>query len=160
MIEESLPHAHIPKNKRTDIVDYFKELYQAYWANIQGELTVSLAMDAANLTLTILHYIQHLAGIAAKAQKTSDDNAWVILQVKAKLKTRTKKVAALKALLAKKSPTSEETLSPQLERALQEADAAWIQLVHVKAEARDLRAAREELQSTLRRLADSEAKIT
>lgn len=116
-------------------------------------------MNAAELTLTILHYTKHLADIAASAQKLSDENAWAIIQAQSMIKARTNEVATPKALLAKKSPTSEETLSPQLDRALQEAEEAHNQLAHMEAKVRDLCIAREEHQSALRRLADGEAKI-
>ena len=140
-------------------MDTFKDLYQPYWGNSQGELPMVPAMDAAELTLTILQYTKHLADIAAGAQKSSDENAWALLQAQGELKARTEEVATLKAVLAKKSPTSEETLSPQLDRALQEAAEARNQLAHMEAELRDLRISREEHQSALRRLADGEAEI-
>lgn len=91
VIKESVPATHISKTEHTDIVNSSKDLYQAYWANSQGELPVVPAMDAAKLTLTILNYTQHLAGIATSSPKTSDKNAWVVLQAQAKLRARTEK---------------------------------------------------------------------
>lgn len=33
VIKEVVPHAHISKAERANIVDSFKDLYQSYWAN-------------------------------------------------------------------------------------------------------------------------------
>lgn len=88
VMNESVPFVHLSKLERVDIFKSFKDLYHEYWENQQRYLVMVPAMDAAESTLTILSYTQHLANIATAAQKTSDENAWSLVQLQTKLKAR------------------------------------------------------------------------
>lgn len=71
----------------------------------QGQLVMVPAMEAAKLTLKILSYSQHLAGVATLAQKTSDKNAYFPVQSQTKLKARMEKIALLRKKLPRRLPT-------------------------------------------------------
>lgn len=70
------------------------------------------AIDAAELTLAILHYTQNLATMTKTAHKTTKNNNWLLITTQANLKAHAKEVARLQEQLTKKSPNSEETLTP------------------------------------------------
>lgn len=69
-VKEALPTMHISKSERVDIFNFFKNLHHDYWANQQGELVMVPVMDAAEPTLTILCYTQHLAKMANVIQRS------------------------------------------------------------------------------------------
>lgn len=108
---------HLSKAKRTDIVDSFKDLYHDYWANQQGDLVMVPAIDTAELMINIFSYTHHLATMAKAVQKTSNENSWSLVQTHTNVKACVDNIANFKKQLSKKTPGSEELLTPQLYQA-------------------------------------------
>lgn len=131
VIKESVPDVHITKAERWNIVGSFKDIYHKYWTNTKEDLVTFPAMNAFGLTLIIFHYTQHLATMTKVAQKTANNNTWLLLTTQDDLKACTDEIAKLHEQLAKKSPGTEETLTPQLKQAQSEAELAQNRLSHV-----------------------------
>lgn len=92
VIKKEVPNIHITKPERTNIIDFFKDLYIKYWANQKGKLVMNPDMDAAKLTLTILIYVQHLKTLTKISQKTYDNNAWSLETAQAELKAHNEEI--------------------------------------------------------------------
>lgn len=106
VVKEAVPTVHIAKSERAYIIDLFKKVYYDYWTNQQGNLVMVPAMNATELTLTILSCAQHVATMTKAAQKTSDENAWSLVTAQTDLKARMEEISNSKDQLVKKTPES------------------------------------------------------
>lgn len=95
IIGESIPWIHISKAEWADIVNSLWELYHDYWANTKGELSMIPATDTAKITLIVICYASHIAGIKNDSQKAPDKKTCNLVVVQEELKAHTDELVRL-----------------------------------------------------------------